>query len=81
MTSRKMHANPGRLNASHRNAAKYVDFSEKQAHSALVLGGILVGEEGIIFNFKITCAMQIIATIPLIQLFHKVPAEGDSHSR
>ena len=44
------------------------------------LGGILVGEEGIIFNFTITCAMQIIATIPLIQLFHKVPAEGGSHS-
>lgn len=42
------------------------------------LGGILVGEEGILFNFCITSALQLIATIPLILLFGKVRAEGES---
>ena len=45
------------------------------------LGGILVGEEGILFNFCITSALQLIATIPLILLFGKVQAEGESQSR
>lgn len=45
------------------------------------LGGILVGEEGIIFNFICTSVLQVFATLPLLYLCRKVPAEGDSHSR
>ena len=43
------------------------------------LGGILVGEEGIIFNFTLTCCMQAIAVLPLLYISRMVPAEGDSH--
>ena len=43
------------------------------------LGGILVGEEGIIFNFTLTCCMQAIAILPLLYISRMVPAEGDSH--
>lgn len=40
------------------------------------LGGVLVKEEGIIFNFCVTSALQLFATIPLITLFGKVRNEG-----
>ena len=40
------------------------------------LGGVLVKEEGILFNFCITSALQLVATIPLIALFGKVREEG-----
>ena len=43
------------------------------------LGGILVGEEGIIFNFTLTCCMQAIAVLQLLYISRMVPAEGDSH--
>jgi len=39
------------------------------------LGGILVGEEGILFNFCVTSALQLVASLPLVLLFRKVPAE------
>eukprot|EP00978_Attheya_sp_CCMP212_P002231 scaffold4582_cov56-Attheya_sp.AAC.5 len=39
------------------------------------LGGILVGMEGILFNFCITGSLQVLATVPLLFLFCRVPSE------
>jgi MFS family permease len=39
------------------------------------VGGILVGMEGILFNFCITGSLQILATVPLLFLFCRVPSE------
>mmetsp|Transcript_17540 Transcript_17540/g.38107 ORF Transcript_17540/g.38107 Transcript_17540/m.38107 type:complete len:553 (-) Transcript_17540:33-1691(-) len=40
------------------------------------LGGVLVKVEGILFNFCVTSALQLVATIPLMALFGKVRDEG-----
>ena len=43
-----------------------------------VIGGWLIGEGGILFNFYITAIIQIVATVPLFFLFRVVPVEGEN---
>lgn len=42
------------------------------------VGGILVEEEGMIFNFCVTSVLQLLATFPLLILFGKVRNEGEA---
>lgn len=40
------------------------------------IGGILVGSQGIVFNFYVTTLMQFVATVPLLFLFKRVSIEN-----
>ena len=41
-----------------------------------VVGGFLVDAEGILFNFSVTTALQLLATIPLVLVFRRVQSEN-----
>ena len=43
------------------------------------LGGLLVGYEGIVFNFCVTACFQLLATLPLAALIATDKAEGAAH--
>lgn len=45
------------------------------------LGGVLVGFEGIVFNFIVTFCIQFLATLPLVLIFSREESEGSMQRR